>query len=98
MGHAYLASPPTTFSYRGVAPSCINQISLSSRWLCPLRHHWVETTPRAVIASVAGSVGDGAAKYSLAYRSPDTIIGMPPSARTRRTSLMPEMSRLVVEK
>jgi len=61
------------------------------------RHHCPNTTPRAVIARELPS-GAGAAKYSAAYRSPATCIGVPPSALTRKTSLMPAMSRLAEEK
>jgi hypothetical protein len=50
-----------------------------------------------VIATVLPS-GAAAAQYSLAYRSAATARGVPPSALTRHTSLMPEMSRLVEEK
>ena len=59
-----------------------SQISDSSRWLWPCRHHCPDALPRAVIASVRPS-GEAAEKNSLAYRSPLTGMGVPPSAETR---------------
>src|SRR5438093_1471010 len=95
IGHASFAPPFVIGSYRGGAPSRTSQISLSSRWLWPLRHHCDPALPRAVIAIVEAD-GPGAAKYSVAYRSAATGIGVPPSGLTRYTSFMPARSWLVL--
>src|SRR5690606_11971808 len=73
-----------------------SQISLSSMWLLPLRHHCPATTPRAVTASVAPS-GAGAAQYSAAYRSAATCIGVHPAAPSRLSSSITATSRTVVQ-
>src|SRR6266542_222656 len=81
IGHASFAPPFVSCSY---LVSRTSQISLSSRWLCPLRHHCEPALARAVIATTSPE-GDGAAKYSGVYRSAATGIGIPPSAGTRYT-------------
>ena len=65
IGHASLAPPLVTGSYDGPPlPFLTSQISLSSRWLWPLRHHCDPALARAVIASTSPA-GAGAAKYSV---------------------------------
>src|SRR5437588_264993 len=62
-------------------------MALSSMWLWPLRHHWFALVPFPVRARRVGSVGDGAAQYSLAYRSCDTSSrASPPDAGTVQMS------------
>ena len=61
IGHASFAPPLVTWTYPA---SRTIQISLSSRWLCPLRHHCEPAFARAVIAT-ASPAGDGDAKYSV---------------------------------
>src|ERR1017187_9320476 len=64
MGHRHLKSPPASFSYLGAGVNVASQISDSSRWLWPCRHHWLDVLPRAVKASDLPS-GEGAEKNSL---------------------------------
>src|SRR4051794_38586783 len=90
-------SPSRVYVGAGAERSLTSHNSLSSRWLCPFRHHWPDVVPRAVNATVAPS-GDGAPQYSVAYRSELTAIGVPPSDDTRQRSFMPEMSLLDDEK
>src|SRR5450432_270729 len=102
IGHSFFAPAAVTRSYFGgvrapAATPCTSQISLSSMWLCPFRHHCDDVMPRAVMAIVPSS-GPVAAQYSDAYRSAATATGVPPLAPTRATSLMPEISLAVVEK
>src|SRR5438876_11087767 len=93
IGHIFLAPLSVICSSFGADMSLINHSSHSSRWEWPLRHHCPYAVPRAVNANTLPS-GEGAEKYSLAYRSALTAIGVPPSTHTRNRSFIPEMSRL----
>src|ERR1017187_8944641 len=64
IGPRHLKSPPASFSYLGAGVNVASQISDSSRWLWPCRHHWLDVLPRAVKASDLPS-GEGAEKNSL---------------------------------
>ena len=76
----YNEPPLPHIGQRSFAPPCVtarqadgasgtvksrSQISASSRWLWPCRHHWPDAEPRADIASSRPS-GDAAEKNSLA--------------------------------
>ena len=64
IGHSALAPRSTMRRYPRVASSRRSQISDSSRWLWPLRHHWAEATPRTLIRRDRPS-GEGAASNSF---------------------------------
>src|SRR5262245_48693182 len=63
IGHASFDPPDVIAEY--VPPAVTIQISLSSRWLCPFRHHCDPAFARAVIATGSPPAGEGAAKYSV---------------------------------
>src|SRR5262249_55956763 len=64
IGQRLLKSPPCSFSYFGAPLSAASQISLSSRWLWPCRHHCPLVLPRAVKASQS-PFGEGEEKNSV---------------------------------